>query len=209
MRFKEVGLWSYDEKRYFTNTSQKYIMYDNLDFGQRTTPGRDKFSLITAMILGKILNRIVILPKFNCYGCANMPVCKRVDNGCAFNALFHVKSLDSHFSGQYREHSFLKHPKVPDTIKRSITPKIHIFTREIEEHGESPLTDTIRIEAKNKSRISSSYIISRFGQGSLSDFAILRFHSLDFQIQFKNLSWLSILDDALKLSNYRQDPRVM
>ena len=189
-------------------------MYDNLDFDHRTTPGKDRVSLITAMTLGKLLNRVVILPKFNCYGCAcygcaSMQLCRRVENDCAFNALFHVKSLDSHFSGQYREHSFLKHPKVPDTIKRSITPKIHIFTREIEEHGESPLTDTIRIEAKNKSRISSSYIISRFGQGSLSEFAILRFHSLDFQIQFKNLSWLSILDDALKLSNYRQDPRVM
>ena len=110
-------------------------MYDNLDFGQRTTLGSDKSSLITAMILGKILNRIVILPKFNCYGCANMHVCKRVDNGCAFNALFHAKSFDSHFSGQYREHSFLKQPKVPDTIKRSITPKIHIFAKGSEDHG--------------------------------------------------------------------------
>ena len=161
------------------------------------------------MTLGKLLNRVVILPKFNCYGCANKHVCRRSKNDCAFNALFHVKSLDSHFSGQYREHSFLKHPKVPDTIKRSITPKIHIFTRDIDEYGDSPLTDTIRIVSKHKNRISSRYIISRFGQGPLSEFAILRFHSLDFEIQFKNLSWLSILDDALKQSNYRQDPRVM
>ena len=138
-----------------------------------------------------------------------MLVCIRVANDCAFNALFHVKSLDSHFAGQYREHSFLKHPKVPELIKKSITPKIHILTRDIEEYGESTLTDTIRIKAKNKTKISSRYIISRFGQGSLSEFAILRFHSLDFEIKFKNLSWLSILDDALKMSNYRQDPRVM
>ena len=209
LRFKEVGLWNYDEKRYFTNTSQKYIMYDNLDSGLRTTPGRDKSSLITAMILGKILNRIVILPKFNCYGCANMPVCNRVDNGCAFNALFHVKSLDSHFSGQYREHTFLKHPKVPDTIKRSISPRIHMFTRGRKDYDGLALSDTIRIGTKDKNMISSRFIISKFGQGFFSEFAVLRFHSLDFNVHFRNLSWISTINDSLRPCNYRQDPRRM
>ena len=184
-------------------------MYDNLDFGQQTTPGRDQSSLITAMILGKILNRIVILPKFNCYGCANMPVCKRVDNGCAFNAVFHVKSLDSHFSGQYREHSFLKHPKVPDTIKRSISPKIQIFTRGRDDYDGVALSDTITIGTKDKNRISPRFIISRLGLGSLSEFAVLRFHSLDFKIDFRNNSWLRTIDGSLKPCNYRQDPRAM
>ena len=207
-------MWKYDEKRYFTNTSQKYIMYDNLDFGHRTTPGRDRFSLITAMILGKIMNKIVILPKFNCcgcacYGCANMQVCMRVDNDCAFNALFHVKSLDSHFSGQYREHSFLKHPKVPDTIKRSITPKIHIFTKGRDDYDGLALRDTIRIGTKDKNMISSRFIISRFGQGALSEFAVLRFHSLDFKIHLRNHSWLSTIDNSLTPCDYMQAPRAI
>ena len=194
--------------------SQKYIMYDNLDFGHRATPGRDRFSLITAMILGKILNRIVILPAFSCYGCscyecANMHVCMRVGKECAFNALFHVKSLDSHFSGQYREHSFLKHPKVPDTIKRSISPKIQIFTRGRDDYDGVSLSDTITIGAKDKNRISPRFIISRLGLGSLSEFAVLRFHSLDFKIDFRNNSWLRIIDGSLKRCNYRQDPRAM
>ena len=107
MRFKEVGLWSYDEKRYFTNTSQKYLMYDNLDPWR---PGKERRALITALILGKILNRILILPKFSCFGCVDMHLSTRVDNECAFNALFHVKSFDSYFTGKYREQSFLKHP---------------------------------------------------------------------------------------------------
>ena len=153
LRFKEVGLWKYDEKRYFTNTSQKYIMYDNLDFGHRTTPGRDRFSLVTAMILGKILNRIVILPKFSCFGCVDMHLSTRVDNECAFNALFHVKSLDSHFAGKYREHSFLKHPKVPDPITGSITPKIQICIKGREDCNGLADGDTIRIKTKNKTMI--------------------------------------------------------
>ena len=179
-------------------------MYDNLDSGHRTTPDRDKFSLITALVLGKILNRIVILPKFNCYGCANMHVCKRVDNGCAFNALFHAKSFDSHFSGQYREHTFLKHPKVPDTIKSSISPRIHMFTRGRKDYDGLALSDTIRIATEDKNMVSSKFIISRFGQGYFSEFAVLRFHSLDFKVHFRNLSWMSTIDDSLKPCNYTE-----
>ena len=184
-------------------------MYDNLDFRHRTwIPGKERFSLITALILGKILNRIVILPKFNCYGCV-LGCVKRDDNYCAFNALFHVKSFDSHFSGQYREHSFLKNPKVPDTITGSITPKIHILTKGSQDDDGLALTDTIRIKTDNKNRILAKDIISWFGQGSFSEFAVLSFHSLDFNIHVENSSWLSIFDDALMPCNYRQDPRQM
>ena len=184
-------------------------MYDNLDFGHRTTPGRDRFSLVTAMILGKILNRIVILPKFSCYGCVDMHLSTRVDNKCAFNALFHVKSFDYHFSGQYREHGFLKHPKIPDTITGSITPKIHIATKGNQDSDGLALRDTIKIKPKTKTRILEKDIINWFGLGSLSDFAVLSYHSLDFNIEVEDTSWLNIFDDALKMCNYRQDPRVI
>ena len=189
-------------------------MYDNLDFGHRTTPGRDRFSLITAMILGKILNRIVILPKFNCYGCAcygcaNMHVCQRIDNACAFNALYHVKSLHSRFPGQYRENSFLEHPKVPEAIRESISPKIYILKKGWTEYDVIQLDDTTSIETEDKNRISTWDIISWFGEGPLSEFAVLKFHSLDFNISYKDLSWLGRVHAALKPCNYRQDPRAM
>ena len=184
-------------------------MYDNFDIGHRFwTPGKDRFSLITAMLLGKILNRIVILPKFTCYGCAEMHIRKRVNKDCAFNALFHVKSLDLHFSGKYREHAFLKHPKVPDRIKSSITPKIHISTKGSPDDNGLELGDTIRFTTRHKNKIFTKDIISWFGQGWLSEFSVLRFHPLDFNIHFEDLSWSSIFDGALKRCNYRQDPRV-
>ena len=184
-------------------------MYTNLNFNDPLwTPDKERLSLITAMILGKILNRIVILPKFSCYGCAEMHVRTRVDKSCAFNALYHVKSFDSHFSGQYREHAFLKHPKVPDTITGSISPKIKIPIKNKKDDGGSALGDTIMIKTKNKDRIFAGDITSWFGKGPLSDLAVLRFHSLDFDIHFENPSWLSIFDHALKRCNYRQDPRV-
>ena len=175
-------------------------MYDNL---YPWRPGKERRALITALILGKILNRIVILPKFHCYAC--VAECnKRADNTCAFNALFHVKSFDYHFSGQYREHGFLKHPKIPDTITGSITPKIHIATKGNQDKDRLALRDTIRINPKNKTRILEKDIINWFGHGSFSNFAVLSFHSLDFNIQVEDTSWLNIFDDALKVSNYRQ-----
>ena len=182
-------------------------MYDNLDIGHRSwIAGKERFSLITALILGKILNRIVILPKFNCYGCVHGCV-KRVANDCAFNALFHVKSFDSHLSGRYREHAFLKHPKVPDTITGSITPKILISEKGNQEHDGLSLGDTITIKTKDKNQISQNDIINWFGLGSFSEFAVLSFYSLDFNIHVEDTSWLNEFEDALKPCNYRQDPR--
>ena len=105
-------------------------MYDNpKDFGHRITPNKEKSALITAMTLGKILNRIVILPKFHCYPCDELPVCTRITNQCAFHALFHVKSFDSHFAGLYREHGFLKHPKVPVHVTKAVSSKIYMLRR--------------------------------------------------------------------------------
>ena len=204
LRFKEVGLWRYDEKRYFTNESQRYLKYENpKDFGYQMTPDKERSSLITAMIIGRILNRIVIFPKFHCYGCSDMHVCERISNDCAFNALFHVKSFDNYFSGQYREHVFLKHSKVPGTIKGSISPKIHIATKGKKNrklHG-----NAIRFETKNKHKISSKDVISWFDQGPLSEFSVLDFHSLYIGIQFKDHAWLNTIDNALRFYNYRQD----
>ena len=161
-------------------------MYDNpKDFGHITTFDKERSALITAMTLGKILNRIVILPKFHCYPCDEFSVCTRITNHCSFNALFHVKSFDSYFSGRYREHSFLKHPKVPTNITKSVSSKIYIAAKDrrkpaILEHG-----DTIWIESKNKKKFTTDEIISWFGQGPLSELAVLNFHSLYIYLHFQ------------------------
>ena len=157
------------------------------------------------MILGKILKRIVIFPNFHCHGCADQHVCERANNDCAFNALFHVKSFDSYFIGQYREHAFLEHPKVPDKIKKSISPKIHIVKKgdrqlNVGRHGNAK-----RIETKNKRKISTRDVLSWFNYGSLSEFSVLDFHSLYIDIEFKDHAWLNQFDNALKFYNYRQD----
>merc|ERR1712045_368741 len=70
-RFKEVGLWTFDKDEYYSNISQKYILYKNYrDFGNDTLY-HEKLALKTALTMGKILNRVVVLPKFDCRLCKN------------------------------------------------------------------------------------------------------------------------------------------
>ena len=42
-RFKETGLWVYDEKRYYSNTNNTYLMYNNnLFHGAKITKENEK-----------------------------------------------------------------------------------------------------------------------------------------------------------------------
>ena len=64
-RFKELLLWQVDTDGYYSNKNAKYIIYENTqDFGVSQTKKEELNALKTAFILGHILNRIVILPKF-------------------------------------------------------------------------------------------------------------------------------------------------
>ena len=181
-------------------------MYDNpKDFGHRTTSYKERSALITAMTLGKILNRIVILPKFHCYPCDELPVCTRITNHCAFHALFHVKSFDSHFSGLYREHGFLEHPKVPLHIKKAVSKKMYIAKKTNKKPTLLANGDTTKVETNNNRKIATQDIINWFGQGPLSELSVLNFNSLYMSLHFNDHSWLNLFDISLKFSSYWQE----
>ena len=79
-------------------------------------------ALKNAFILGYILNRTVILPKFFCYLCEQEVVnAKRTVPMCAANIHFNMNIMDKHFKDKYRENMFLSHPKVPIIVKSSIS----------------------------------------------------------------------------------------
>ena len=70
-RFKEYGMWSVDIGGYYSDKTRKYIKYGNpIDFGAREEFGcnntMEEVSLKTALIIGHILNRTVIMPRFHC-----------------------------------------------------------------------------------------------------------------------------------------------
>jgi len=71
-------------------------------------------ALKTAMTTGYLLDRTVILPKFLEY---------------PLNSFIHVKTFNGQFSGRYREHSFLRHPKVPDQVKSELHTQAVVITK--------------------------------------------------------------------------------
>jgi len=117
-RFREHLMWLYDGvDQYYSSDTRKYLAYEN----PNPTTSRYKFiskkvteselsALKTALTIGHLLNRVVILPKFHCrsrYGYRQ----------CPLNSFIHMTTFDFIFSGHYRESSFLQHPKVPDSVK--------------------------------------------------------------------------------------------
>ena len=207
-RFKETGLWTYDEKRYYSSKNRKYLVYNNNNLQHSTNPNHrghvirrsmhtERTYLITAMTLGTLLDRIVIFPKFQCPGYT------RETNQCSFNAFFNVRIFDTYFLHKYREHVFLNHPKIPDVIKKSISPTIHIVNQTFSNFVEQNDSKTIII-TKDEKNVLASDIISWLGKGSLSEFSVLSFDSLSFNILYENRRWWDTIETALIFSGYDQ-----
>ena len=128
-RFKEHLLWDLDNNGYYSNKTAKYIMYDNRRTFGEATKTMEENALKTALLLGSLFNRIVILPKFFCYLCP-YPICKGMQNTpkCSAYAHFNITIFDRVFYGKYREHAFLNHKKVPENVKQSVSEPIFINT---------------------------------------------------------------------------------
>jgi len=103
-RFREHLMWLYDgDNRYYSDASRSYLTY-------MSAAGDQVAALKTALAFGHVLKRVVILPTFHCGTGAHR---------CPLNSFIRIRSLDASFNDQFRESSFLRHPKVPDVVKRS------------------------------------------------------------------------------------------
>ena len=202
-RFKETGLWTVDKNQYYSKKTGRYLIYHNpQDFGdsKRATLLKEKAALITALTIGKLLNRIVIFPKFHCHGC-DSNACRRATNHCSFNAHFNVQTFDEHFDGMYRENVFLKHPKVPKAIKTSISPKIRIVKKSSMGNVSTSDETIVTEDLKN---IRATHLRSWLSSSSLGHFSVLNFESLYFDIKYNNPKWWNTIDQALSFCNYTQ-----
>ena len=95
-RFKEHLLWMPDAEQYYSSKDRKYIMYQNAYYiGEKKTMIAEEKALKNAFLLGYILNRTVILPKFFCYLCEQEVVNnKKTMPMCAANIHFNINSMD-------------------------------------------------------------------------------------------------------------------
>lgn len=67
-RFREHFMWRYDKTQYYTNDTQRYLVYDNpVVWDDEETSIREELgALRAALTYGHLLDRIVILPRFHC-----------------------------------------------------------------------------------------------------------------------------------------------
>lgn len=105
-RLQEHLMWRYDGDQYYSNPKQMYLYYSNPHyFTDRDSFLEEVSALKNAFIIGEILNRIVILPKFHC------DLTKPIQ--CSLLSRIRLSVFHKCLLGKYREHMFLSNPKVP------------------------------------------------------------------------------------------------
>ena len=122
-RFREHLMWMYDgDDQYYTSNNRLYLSYNNHAWKMYHHTGlptqkpsvvleSEISALKTAMTIGYILNRTVILPRFHTGS-------KLTES--TLGSVLHIQSFDKYFSGKYRENNFLFHPKVPLDVKSGL-----------------------------------------------------------------------------------------
>ena len=205
-RFKEAGMWRYDGHKYYSSKTNKYLY-----FTRPVSPGDEVSALITAMALGSILNRIVILPKFHCHG-PQFKVCKKEDmecDLCPFHVHFHVETFEKIYENKYRESEFLRNSKVPNAVRNSTSPEIH-FVSNPAKQSKQKMDNKMIINVGNRKAISSNALISWFGKDTgFGNYSILHFNELNFNINYKNNVWRDQLQLSIAHCNWQQHPKTI
>jgi hypothetical protein len=170
-----------------------YLVYDNparLEWSQAADKRvSDQLeALTTALSIGRVLKRIVILPRFHCIHDKSKTL-----YDCPLNSFIYIPKFDSQFKSSYRESSFLHHPLVPDAIRNSITSQRNVI-------------DRTPNETLSMVTVTSEELQRRFGDVTTR---ILRLESLyNLRVQFtspvEQLAFASSIQHALTQCDYRQ-----
>ncbi|KAK2154319.1 hypothetical protein LSH36_271g06021 [Paralvinella palmiformis] len=203
-RFKECGLWENDKNQYYSDRQQRYLSFDlPRDYGSVNTIKFEEKALRNAFILGAILGRTVILPKFHCYGCKFSRACKKPNAKCTLGTFYKIERFDSQLKDKYRESVFLSHDKVPDSVKSSLSP---VFLINSSQDIGTLTKNIVKLSPKDPGGATDEEIVDWFGNRKES---VLRFHSLYNSIKYnetneKVANILKKLKSGLARSDYRQ-----
>ena len=100
-----MGQWNLDINGYYSDVNAKYVTYHDKSRGRFFDDG--KRALSNALAIAQILNRTLILPKFQDTKGGYRPL----------HAYIMIRNFDKNFG--YRESEFLIHPLVPADIRKS------------------------------------------------------------------------------------------
>ena len=166
-RFKEMLQWNYDgTDGYYSSVSRKYLVYENTrskdGVAGEVTWKLDKQALENALMIGGVLNRTVVLPRFDC----------KHGTRCNLLSWINLKSFDSVFGDRYRENLFLEHPKVSRTTVTSSTAELFV----IEDDRMQPTTAVTKLKPGNTQVGPTDSELRQWFGGRTEK--VLRFHSL-------------------------------
>lgn len=144
-RFKEHLMWRLDDNQYYSSRENKYLTYKNfypVEWNIEKIKENEINQLINALIISRMLDRILILPKFSC----KRGICSQ-----SLESLLDIKKFDKYFKDDYRESSFLQNDLVPYDIKHTQSVNVLIRTN-LKDTNENVLRDTsnsIEIKPEN------------------------------------------------------------
>jgi hypothetical protein len=207
-RFREHHMWMVDRDEYYSSVTENYLTFD-LPYAlseNNKTRALERATLATALAIGQALNRTVILPKFHCFKGTAVKL-------CPLNDIMMLTSFDAQFAGKYREHTFLTHPKVPQSVKDSLSPYYRIktesapqFSAVAEARDGTYDNPTILQPFDTKSGATSDEIRQWFGSAK---HRVIRFHSLygafaKFSSPIENEQFMVTVSEGIVDGNYRQ-----
>ena len=171
-RFRENMLWFYDEDFYYSDVQAKYLIYDNPDVGFWYSQNKmERNALENALAIGKILNRIVILPTFHCPNNLKTDINKK----CPLHTNYNIIDLESIFHNRYREHVFLENIKVPESVSKSKSSRYFIMSND-SSRMKLYISSEVVVLSSNHDYITENDIKDWFSP--LNDVSVLQFHSL-------------------------------
>jgi len=181
-RFREHLMWLYDgDDRYYSSETRNFLTYTN---PKKVAKVRQLSALIAALAIGRLLNRVVILPRFLC---GTGPAYE-----CPLNSLIRISTFDAYFKGHFRESSFLGHPKVPDAVKRGI----YDGTTELSRNR----TDSTRLTSRKLIRLFGNITARVLNVGNLFGVQII------FDDKVENEAFNDTIQKAIRRADYRQHP---
>ena len=161
-RLKEHLMWVVDYNRYYSDPQRNYIMYENPAKNGKTM---EKSALSSAFGIASVLNRTVILPRF--------------DEGTKpLSKFMNIHTFEKTYHGLYRENSFLANPRTPDDVISSITPQLLIDSKAAVDLKLLNITgDVQHFRPADPAKGVTCQELKEWFQ-PFSDVRVLRFHSL-------------------------------
>ena len=208
-RMKENFLWVLDDNQYYSNISAKYMTYEN-PFEFDDTIEMETETLKSALVLAAKLNRILILPSFHCCNCFPYKKCFPPRYRCNLLSVLKLSLFDWVFEENYREHSFLKNPIVPTTVKQSISPTL-LFNNILYTSKQFNQSSVIAYNPRNFTKSPSLDEANEWLE-KYERYSVIKFHSLydtnffdrvsDEDYKIRHL--LFLMKNKMECSDYQQ-----